>query len=45
MRTNVILDTGPLVALFNSNDAFHLWTIETLAPMTARRVEIRRAHV
>ena len=35
MRTNVILDTGPLVALFNSNDAFHLWTIETLAPMTA----------
>ena len=35
MRTNVILDTGPLVALFNSNDAFHLWTIETLAPTTA----------
>lgn len=31
----VIVDTGPLVALFNRRDRHHQWTVETLAATNA----------
>ena len=31
MRTRLLLDTGPLVALLNERDAFHAWSKEVLA--------------
>ena len=35
MKTRkVIVDTGPLVAYLNKNDAFHTWVLETLAMLT-----------
>ena len=34
MRQNIILDTGPLVALIHRNDEYHSWSREEAAEMT-----------
>lgn len=31
--TQIVVDTGPLVAFLNRNDAYHRWATETLGPL------------
>jgi hypothetical protein len=31
MKSNILLDTGPLVAIVNRREAFHQWVTQTIA--------------